>query len=118
MGIVHGNLLYMQEIVRGVRQRHDPILALFHRIEKRNVHTEHSVDDCVPRLCRVLLSFEPACAGGSLPSNAALAQAYRVVTVKLRTLVLGIGSKRKGSIANTAGYDSYTILHGTRKENN
>ena len=107
----------MQEIVRGVRQAYDPILAQFDRIEKRNVHTEHSVDDGVPRLCRVLLGFEPACAGGSLPSNAALAQAYRVVTVKLRTLLGGIGSKRKGDITNTAGYDSYTIFCETRKVN-
>ena len=85
---------------------------------KTECSEEHSVHKAIPRLCRVLLGFEPAIAGGSLPSNAALAQAYRVVTVKLRTLLGGIGSKRKGNIANTAGYDFYTILHVTRKEIN
>jgi len=50
----------------------------------------------IPRQCRVLLSFEPAFAGGSLPRNAALAQAYRVISlVELETLVVGVGSKRK-----------------------
>jgi hypothetical protein len=35
-----------------------------------------------PRKCRVLPSFEPAFAGGLLPRNAALAQAYRVISVR------------------------------------
>jgi len=34
----------------------------------------------LPRLCRVSPGFEPAFAGGSLPRNAALAQAYRVIS--------------------------------------
>jgi len=50
-----------------------------------------------------LPGFEPAKAGGSLLGNAALAQAYRVISSKLRTLLLGIGSKRGGNITNTAG---------------
>jgi len=56
-----------------------------------------------PRLCRVLPGFEPASAGGSLPRNAALAQAYRVISIKLRIRLLCIGSKREGNITNTAG---------------
>lgn len=35
----------------------------------------------MPRKCRVPQSFEPALAGGSRPGNAALAQAYRVVSI-------------------------------------
>jgi len=50
----------------------------------------------MPRKCRVLLSFEPANAGGSLPRNAALAQAYRVISLmELKTLLKSIGPKRK-----------------------
>ena len=50
----------------------------------------------IPRQCRVLLSFEPAFAGGSLPRNAALAQAYRVISLmELKTLLKGVGPKRK-----------------------
>jgi hypothetical protein len=56
-----------------------------------------------PRSCRVSPGFEPASAGGSLPRNAALAQAYRVIPIKLRTLLICIGSKREGNITNTAG---------------
>ena len=56
-----------------------------------------------PRICRVSPGFEPANAGGSLPRNAALAQAYRVISIKLRILLLCIGSKREGNITNTAG---------------
>jgi hypothetical protein len=44
----------------------------------------------------VLLSFEPAIAGGSLPRNAALAQAYRVISLmELKTLLKVVGPKRK-----------------------
>ncbi len=64
----------------------------------------------MPRLCRVLPGFEPASAGGSLLRNAALAQAYRVISIKLRTLLIGIGSKRGGNITYTEGHDSYTII--------
>ena len=43
----------------------------------------------------MLPSFEPAFAGGSLPRNAALAQAYRVISLmELETLTVGVGSKR------------------------
>ena len=35
------------------------------------------------RWCRVLLSFEPAFAGGPRSRNATLAKAYRIVPVKL-----------------------------------
>jgi hypothetical protein len=49
----------------------------------------------IPRQCRVLQSFEPAFAGGSRPRNAALAQAYRVISLELETLKLSVGSKRK-----------------------
>ena len=56
-----------------------------------------------PRLCRVLPGFEPAVAGGSLPRNAALAQAYRVISIKLRTPLICIGSKREGDITHTEG---------------
>ena len=49
----------------------------------------------IPRRCRVWLSFEPAFAGGSLPRNAALAQAYRVISLlELKTLLIDVGSKR------------------------
>jgi hypothetical protein len=36
------------------------------------------------RSCRVMRCFEPAFAGGSLPRNAALAQAYRVISLGIR----------------------------------
>jgi hypothetical protein len=62
-----------------------------------------------PRSCRVSPGFEPADAGGSLPRNAALAQAYRVIPIKLRTLLVGIGSKREGNITNTEGL--YFLYH-------
>ena len=49
----------------------------------------------IPRQYRVLLSFEPAFAGGSLPRNAALAQAYRVISLmELKTLLIRVGPKR------------------------
>jgi hypothetical protein len=54
-------------------------------------------------MCRVSPGFEPASAGGSLPRNAALAQAYRVIPIKLRILLIRIGSKREGDITNTEG---------------
>jgi len=38
----------------------------------------------MPRKCRVLPGFEPAFAGGSRPRNAALAQAYRVISFGVR----------------------------------
>jgi len=38
----------------------------------------------MPRKCRVLPSFEPAFAGGSRPRNAALAQAYRVISIGVK----------------------------------
>ena len=49
----------------------------------------------VPRACRVLRSFEPAIAGGSPLRNAALAQAYRVISVRQETLCIGVGPKRR-----------------------
>jgi hypothetical protein len=39
-----------------------------------------------PRLCRVLQGFEPAFAGGLVLRNAALAQAYRVISSKSETV--------------------------------
>ncbi len=47
----------------------------------------------VPRTCRVLRSFEPAFAGGPQLRNAALAQAYRVISVRLKPDLIGVGSK-------------------------
>ncbi len=47
----------------------------------------------IPRKCRVLRSFEPANAGGSLPGSSALAQAYRVASERWKTRLLVIGSK-------------------------
>ena len=67
-----------------------------------------------PRLCRVSPGFEPASAGGSLPRNAALAQAYRVIPIKLRTLLICIGSKREGDITNTEGLSVLYHTHGCR----
>ncbi len=47
----------------------------------------------VPRTCRVLRSFEPAFAGGLRLRNAALAQAYRVISVRQMPYKIGVGSK-------------------------
>ena len=47
----------------------------------------------MPRTCRVLRSFEPAFAGGPRLRNAALAQAYRVISVRLKPDLIGVGSK-------------------------
>jgi len=66
-----------------------------------------------PRACRVSPGFEPASAGGSLLRNAALAQAYRVISIKLRTLIICIGSKREGDITYTAGL---TVLYHNPQE--
>jgi len=49
----------------------------------------------IPRTCRVLPSVEPAFTGGFVSRNAALAQAYRVISSKIRNLFYGIGSRRK-----------------------
>jgi hypothetical protein len=59
--------------------------------------------------CRVLQSFEPAFAGGSSLENFALAQAYRVVSVKLRPVIKMLAQNRKRSITYTAGQLTYTI---------
>jgi hypothetical protein len=56
--------------------------------KEKPIHLSHNEAYCMllarqttktPRLCRVSPGFEPARAGGSLPRNAALAQAYRVI---------------------------------------
>jgi hypothetical protein len=47
----------------------------------------------IPRKCRVMQSFEPACAGGPRPRNAALAQAYRVIPVETKVRCMNVGSK-------------------------
>ena len=67
-----------------------------------------------PRSCRVSPGFEPACAGGSWPGNAALAQAYRVISFKIRTLLNSVGSKREGNITHTAGL--YFLYHNRKGE--
>jgi len=41
----------------------------------------------------VLQSFDPACTGGFLPTNFALAQAYRVIGAETETLNKGVGPK-------------------------
>ena len=63
--------------------------CLLQRVQlKRSRH-----DMKVPRTCRVLRSFEPAFAGGPRLRNAALAQAYRVISVRLKPDLIGVGSK-------------------------
>jgi hypothetical protein len=51
-------------------------------------------------------------AGGPPPRNAALAQAYRVISVEIRAHLENVGSKRGSNIANIAGLGSYTIIKG------
>ena len=53
----------------------------------------------------MLHSFEPAFAGGLLSRNAALALAYRVISVETRALFGGVGSKRERNITYMAGLD-------------
>lgn len=50
------------------------------RERRYEVHQEVSVKGAPP--CRVLLGFEPAIAGGALPMDSALAQAYRVAHLR------------------------------------
>ena len=70
-------------------------------------------DISMPRKCRVLPSFEPAFAGGSRPRNAALAQAYRVISLELETLKVSVGSKREAQHhAHRRDTNFYTIITG------
>jgi hypothetical protein len=71
-----------------------------------------------PRLCRMLLGFEPAFAGGPRSRNAALAQAYRVVSVEVKTLLGGVGSKRERNTRTQQGSISYTIFNSASIEEN
>ena len=41
-----------------------------------------------------------------------MAQAYRVISFKIRTLLRSVGSKREGDIANTAGL---SVLYHTQR---
>src|SRR4026207_1252901 len=69
----------------------------------------------IPRQCRVLPSFEPAFAGGSLPRNAALAQAYRVISLGVRDPKIKCWLKTGSATSRTQqGRDSYTIKVGAR----
>lgn len=64
----------------------------------------------MPRKCRVLLSFEPAFAGGSRPRNAALAQAYRVISIGVRDPKSKCWPKTEGATSRTLqGHFFYTI---------
>ena len=63
-----------------------------------------------PRQCRVLRSFEPAFAGGSRSRNAALAQAYRVISIGIRDPCNTCWLKTEGATSRTQqGCDFYTI---------
>ena len=75
---------------------------------------QSEIDKKSPRSCRVSPGFEPAFAGGSWPGNAALAQAYRVISVKIRTLLNSVGSKREGDITYTAGLSF--LYHNPNRE--
>ena len=67
----------------------------------------------IPRKCRVLQSFEPAFAGGSRPRNAALAQAYRVISIGVRDPKIKCWLKTVSATSRTQqGRDSYTIKVG------
>jgi hypothetical protein len=55
----------------------------------------------MPRKCRVLQSFEPAFAGGSRPRNAALAQAYRVISIGVRDPKCRCWLKTRGATSRT-----------------
>ncbi len=73
----------------------------------------------IPRRCRVLRSFEPAFAGGSRPRNAALAQAYRVISFGVRDPKSKCWLKTEGATSRTQqGRDSYTIKVVARVEQN
>ena len=73
----------------------------------------------IPRQCRVLQSFEPAFAGGSRPRNAALAQAYRVISFGVRDPKIKCWLKTVGATSRTQqGHDSYTIKVGAMVEKN
>ena len=73
----------------------------------------------IPRRCRVLLSFEPAIAGGSLPRNAALAQAYRVISFGVRDPKSKCWLKTEGATSRTQqGRGSYTINTSAMVEKN
>ena len=73
----------------------------------------------IPRRCRVLLSFEPAFAGGSLPRNAALAQAYRVISFGVKDPFEICWPKTEGATSRAQqGCDFYTIKAVERVEIN
>ena len=73
----------------------------------------------IPRQCRVLQSFEPAFAGGSRPRNAALAQAYRVISIGVRDPKSTCWLKTEGATSRAQqGRDSYTIKARARVEQN
>ena len=72
----------------------------------------------IPRQCRVRPGFGPAFAGGLQSGNAALAQAYRVISTKIRTRCLDVGPKRDSHITNTAGCCFYTTNSKGRGEKN
>jgi len=73
----------------------------------------------IPRKCRVLLSFEPAFAGGSRPRNAALAQAYRVISIGVRDPKCWCWLKTGCATSRTSqGQWFYTINTGAMVEKN
>jgi hypothetical protein len=55
-------------------------------------------------------------AGGPPPRNAALAQAYRVISVEIRARSENVGSKRDSNTSNIAGQVAYTIFKGAMIE--
>ena len=73
----------------------------------------------IPRQCRALQSFEPAFAGGSRPRNAALAQAYRVISFGVRDPKSKCWLKTEGATSRAQqGQSSYTIKVNARVEKN
>ena len=73
----------------------------------------------MPRQCRVLLSFEPAFAGGSRPRNAALAQAYRVISYGVRDPNSKCWPKTESATSRTQqGQVFYTIKAGAMVDKN
>ena len=73
----------------------------------------------IPRQCRVMQCFEPAFAGGSRPRNAALAQAYRVISFGVRDPKSKCWLKTEGATSRTQqGRGSYTINGSAMVEKN
>ena len=61
-------------------------------------------------MCRVLRGFEPAFAGGLRPRKRRLGSGLSRCFREIEAPQISVGSKRKRSITNTAGHESYTMI--------